>query len=208
MKLLIFGATGETGRRLVEQGLGEGHHITVFVRNPAALNIKHDNLVVVKGELSDRQTMATTAKGKDGVISVLGNKTSTALRQKNTVISEGLKNIIAAMKEGDASRIVFVTSFGVSKNVFLPEKLFIKVFLRNIFADIPLQEKLLRESNLQWTIVRPARLINGARTSLYRSGEDLPIGLFSKISRADVADFLLNNVQNADTIGKVIMISY
>ena len=208
MKLLIFGATGGTGRWLVEQGLAEGHQITAFVRNPASIGTESAHLAVVKGELSDREKMAEAMRDKDAVISVLGNKTSSALRHRNTVISEGLKNIIAAMKESGVSRILFVTSFGVSANIFLPEKLFIRTFLRNKFADIPLQEKLLRESGLRWTIVRPARLVDAGRTSQYRSSENFRIGLSSKISRADVADFLLKIVQDPATIGKVITISY
>ena len=205
MKLLVFGATGGTGKKLIEQGLAQGHRITAYVRNPKAIS-ECQNLTVVKGELFDHKAIKEAMEGQDAVISVLGNKTSRALWRKNTVISEGLINIIRAMEESGVSRIVFVTSFGVGKKIFLPEKLFIKIALRNIFADIPKQEALLRNSALEWTVVRPARLVNGPRTGRYRAGEDLYIGLSSKISRADVADFLLKTVRSRDTAGKIITV--
>lgn len=207
MKLLIFGATGGTGRQLVEQGIAQGHRVTAFARNPGAMPAHDKNLFIVKGDLSDYGTLRKAVDGQDAVISVLGNKTSAAIWRSSTAISEGLAKIIRAMQERAVPRIVFVTSFGVNARIFRPEKLFIKFFLRNIFADIPRQETLLRNSALQWTIVRPARLVDGPRTGRYQAGEDLPIGLFSKISRADVADFLLKVVHAKEASGKIITIS-
>lgn len=208
MRILLFGATGKTGRQVLMQGLRLGHHITAFARNPAALSIKDKQLTVVRGNILELQEVKDAAKGHDVVISVLGNKTSNAFWHSNTTISDGLRNIIQAMIVHKVKRLLFVSSFGVSNTIFLPEKLFIRVVLKNIFADIPKQEKMIVDSGLNYTIVRPTRLIDAARTGEYKAGVDLPIGLFSKISRSDVADFLLKNIENKKVAQKIITLSY
>ena len=131
MRILIFGASGGTGQELLLQGLSDGQNITAFVRNPEAISIKnaikHDRLTLFQGDVLNASQVAEAIKGQDAVISVLGNKTSTAIRKSSTSISEGLQNIISAMKDVGIKRLVFVTSFGVSDNIFWLEKLFIKM---------------------------------------------------------------------------------
>ena len=208
MRILLFGATGGTGREIIAAGLEQGHYITAFVRNASGLGVKNEKLSIIEGNILDAKSVDKAVRGQDAVISVLGNKTRNAFWKSNTVISSGVKNIINSMEKNKISRLLFVTSFGVSDNIFLPEKLFIKIVLRNIFADIPTQEKLIRESALAWTIVRPARLINGPRTGKYKVSENLPINPLSKISRTDVADFLLSNLTSESSVGKTLIISY
>lgn len=207
MKLLIFGATGKTGTQLLEQGLAQGHHITAFVRDPAKIHIHHTNLSVVKGDIDNYQNIKDAVAGQDAVISVLGNKTGDALWKSNTVISQALLKIISAMEEQKVSRIIFVTSFGVGSNIQFLEKLFIKIFLWNLFADIPRQESSLQKSGLQWTIVRPARLVDGPKAPRYWFREDLPIAPFSKISRADVADLIFKCLADPKTIKKILTVA-
>jgi len=204
MRIIIFGASGGTGRELVKQGLSLGHIIAAFVRNPNSLEVKDEKLTIFQGDVLNAEQVSRAVEGQDVVISVLGNKTSKAIRKSNTVISEGLQNIIAAMDRNNLKRLLFVTSFGVSENVFLPEKLFIKIFLKNIFADIPKQERLIQASGLDWTIVRPARLVNTPKTANYNAGDNLRFGIFSKISRTDVADFLLKSVDKREYFRKII----
>ena len=208
MNILLFGATGGTGRQVISQGIEAGHLITAFVRNPKSLQIKSKRLTVVTGNILSAKDVEEAAKGQDVVISTLGNKTSHALWETNHTISDGVKNIISAMKKEKVKRLLFVASFGVNEKIFLPEKLFIRVILKNIFADIPLQEQRIRGSGLEWTLVHPARLTNISRIGRYYAQEDLPIGIFSQISRAGVADFLLNNISNRSVIGKTITLSY
>jgi putative NADH-flavin reductase len=208
MKILIFGATGGTGRLLVEQALSLGHLVTAFVRNPAALTSRNKNLNVLVGDVLNQKDVEKAVKNQDVVISALGNKTSNAIWKSNTIISDGVRNIISAMQKEKVKRFLFIASFGVNKNIFFPEKLFIRIILRNIFADIPKQEKLIKESGLDWTIVHPARLVNTPWTGKYKMGEDLSIGLSSKIARADVADFLLKTINSKTSINKTVTISY
>lgn len=208
MEILIFGANGGTGKLLVKEGLAQGHHITAFVRNPNSLTIKAKNLSVFKGDVLNPKEVESAIKGQEVVISALGSKASDVMWKPNTVISDGVKNIVRSMKHEKARRLLFIASFGLNKNIFLPEKIFFRIILKNVFADIPNQERLIKESGLDWTIVHPAPLINAPKTGVYNQGEDLPIGLFSKISRADVADFILKNINTANLIGKAVTISY
>lgn len=204
MHILIFGATGGTGKQLVLQGLAQGHGITAFVRNPSLLQIQHTHLRVVKGSIVADSDLDSAMKGQNAVISALGNKTKKVLLKSNTTISEGLKRILEAMERNKVKRLVFLSSFGVSEHIFLPEKLFIRIVLKNIFADIPLQEKLIKESDREWTIIRPARLTNGVKSGNYTIGEDVPIGPFSHISRSDVASFLLTCIDASEYNRKII----
>ena len=160
-----------------------------------------------KGDLSDGNSIANALNGVDAVISVLGNDTRKALFKPSHIISHSLPNIISAMQQGGVERLVFVTSFGVSANMFWLEKLLLKTLLGNLFADLPLQETLIKESGLNWTIVRPARLTNGPKTGEYRSG-DIYIHPFTSISRVDVAAFLLEEVVSSEYQKKVVTISY
>src|SRR5579859_4945028 len=145
MNILIFGSSVGTGRQLVEQGLAQGHHITAFVRNPGSLTIKDKNLVVVVGDALNPKDVEKAVKRQEVVICALGNKTTNAIWKPNTIISDAVKNIISGMVEEKVKRLLFIASFGVNENIFLPEKLFIRIVLKNIFADIPKQEKLIKE---------------------------------------------------------------
>jgi len=208
MRILIFGATGATGRYLVSQGLEQGCQVIAFVRNLAALTTKHPDLTIVKGGLSDHNGITHALNGVNAVISVLGNKTRKALFKPSNVISQNLPNIISAMQKGRVERLLFVSSFGINARIFWAEKLLLRTLLRNLFADLPVQEKLIKESGLNWTIVRPARLTNGPKTGECRSGEDIYIHPFTSISRADVADFLLKQAVSPEYQRKVVTISY
>lgn len=208
MRILIFGVTGGTGSKLISQCLEQGEQVTAFARNPGTIATKHPNLTIVKGDLSDKNSINTALNGVNAVISVLGNKTRKALFKPINVISQSLPNIISAMQQSRVARLVFVSSFAVNAKIFWPEKLLLRTLLRNLFIDLPVQEQLIKESGLNWTIVRPARLTNGPQTREYRSGENIYIHPFTSISRADVADFLLKEAVSSEYQRKVVTISY
>jgi putative NADH-flavin reductase len=207
MRLLIFGATGGTGRNLVSQGLEQGCQVTAFVRDPARLTTKHPNLTILKGRLSDRNSITNALNEVNAVISVLGNETRKALFKPSNIISQSLPNIISAMQQGGVERLLFVSSFALNAKMFWPEKLMFRTLLRNLFTDLPAQERLIKESGLNWTIVRPARLTNGPKTGEWRSG-DIYIHPFTSISRADVAAFLLKEAVSSEYQRQVVTISY
>jgi putative NADH-flavin reductase len=208
MRVLIFGATGRTGRCLVSQGLEQGRQVTALVRNPGTLASENSALTIVKGGLSDRNSIASALNGANAAISVLGNNTSKALFKPITVISRSLPTIISAMRQSRVDRLLFLTSFGINSEMFWLEKMLLRTAFRNLFADLPAQEKLIQESGLNWTIVRPARLTNGPKTGVYRCGEHIYIHPFTSISRADVADFLWKEAVSPEHQRKVVTISY
>src|SRR5258708_36973253 len=108
MNILIFGATGGTGQQLVEQGLSQGFKVTAFVRNPASLTIKDKNLILFKGDILNSNNVEDAFKGKDVVLNALGNKTSDAIWNSNTIISDGFRNIISRMLKRRVKRLLFI----------------------------------------------------------------------------------------------------
>lgn len=210
MNVVVFGATGGTGRALVKQALGHAHTVRAFVRNPDRLKVIHHRLEVVRGDITDRKAVAAAIAGQDAVLSALGVND----RKPNTVLSDGVQNILAAMKKQKVRRLLFVSSLGVGDSkgqlgavynwVVLP------TLLKNIFADKEKAEELIRESKMiDWTIVRPGRLTNGRLTAKYQAGPDAgKKRWFPKVSRADVADYMLHVLERGEAIGETPGISY
>lgn len=207
MKIVVFGATGGTGKQLVQQALGQKHEVTAFVRNPAKLDIKHENLRVFQGNILDKSDLEKAMMGKDAVLSTLGAR---SILKKTSVISEGTKNIIAAMKKHKVKRLIFESAFGVGESRSKAGLLgkVDNIVLKNIFADKVKQEEYIRKSGLDWVIVRPAILTNGPKKGTYRTGEDIKIRFFATISRADVSDFMLKQLSQDDYIRKTPTICY
>ena len=212
MNLLIFGATGGTGRAIVAQALEQGHRVTAFARNPDAIKTEHENLIVVQGDILDYASVERAVKGQDAVLSALGAK---AIR-RNTNISDGTRNIIKAMEKYEVKRFVFVSSISIGdskpqqRQLGLPYKTIIIPLLgQNMFQDKEIQERYIMQSRLDWVIVRPAVLTNGPRAGVYRSGFSVTdTSIRAKISRADVADFMLKQLTDDTYVHKTPSLSY
>jgi len=212
MNLLIFGATGGTGRAIVAQALEQGHRVTAFARNPDAIKIEHENLIVVQGDILDYASVERAVKGQDAVLSALGTR---AIR-RNTTISDGARNIIKAMEKYEVKRFVFVSSISIGDSKpqqrqfgLLYKIIIFPLLLRNMFQDKEIQERYIRQSTLDWVIVRPAVLTNGPRTGVYRSEfSATDKSIKAKISRADVADFMLKQLTDDTYVHKTPSLSY
>lgn len=188
MRLTIFGATGPMGLRLLERTIAQGHGVTAFVRDPSKLKARHERLALARGDAFASADVEGAVAGAEAVISVLGGKPSNPLRPSRSgdphgPASAGARNIVAAMKKHDVGRLVCQTAWGVGEskeepgpagsffmNVLMP------LFLRDDYADKEAGERIVRESGLDWTIVRPMILTNGAWTNRYRAAEDLKPG--------------------------------
>ena len=195
MQVVVFGATGGTGRELVTQALGHGHSVRAFVRNPVRLK-PHHRLEVVTGDVRDAKGVAAAVAGQDAVLSALGMYE----RKPNTLLSDATRTIVGAMEAEVVRRLLFVSSLGVGETKGqlgpLYNHILLPLLLKEIFADKETAETVVRESDLDWTIVRPARLTNARLTGTYRAGPDAAQGLwFPRIARADVADFMLNSME-------------
>lgn len=209
MKLIIFGATQGIGYHFLEQALAEGHRVTAVARNPAKLNIRHDNLQIVQGDVMDLDSLKRAIPGHEAVVSAIGAPASS----KDKVRSDGTRNIIRAMEAAGIKRFISVSTIGVGDSrvmlSFLYKYILVPLFLRRVFADHVLQESYIRESRLDWTIVRPGALTDDALTGIYKYG--FPVtekGLKLKISRADVADFILKQLSDKTYIHKTPGLSY
>ena len=208
MQILVVGATGGTGQQAVEQALQRGYFVTAFVRDPTKLSIKHPNLTILTGDVLKPNTLIHAVRRQDAVFCALGSRPG----QHDEAVADGTRNLITAMRQVGLRRLLVVSSLGVGtsyEEASLPSKLFIKTFLSGVVAEKEKQEKAIRQSNLDWVIVRPTRLTNGPATGQYRLGEHLPFTLFSipKISRADVAAFLLDQLDKDQYLGKAVTIT-
>lgn len=207
MKRIIFGSTGSIGRQLVRQGLEQGYLVTAYARDPSKLDIRHDNMKVVQGDAMDLSSVEKAVQGQDAVLCSLG------AGAKGTVRSRGTKNIIRAMEKVGIRRFVCQSSLGVGDswgnlNFFWKYVMF-RGFLRQAYADHVSQEDHVRQSGLDWTIVRSAAFTDGNRTGEYRHGfpgNDKTTKL--KVSRDDVAEFMLKQLTHEEYLRKTPGLSY
>ena len=186
-KVVIFGATGGTGKQLVSQALELGYQVTAFVRDPDKLEIKDENLIVITGDVLKKTDVDKAVTAQDAVFSALGVRPG-----NQPICTRGIKTIIASMKKKKVNRLIVVSAYGVrdTKQNFYPKLLWL--LLKSLMQDKEDMEEALESSHLNWTAVRPTILTSGPQTSSYQPGKDLNVGFMPKISRADVADFMLN----------------
>jgi len=206
MNLAIFGATGNTGIELVLQALEQGHAVTAFVRDPTRLAAENDGLTFVSGDVFDQTSVDQAVNGQDAVICALGSGNDL---KKTTVRTSGTIHIINAMKKYNVRRLLVVTAMGVGdswQSLSLLNKLFFATLLHSSRSDHETQEAAVKESELDWTIIRPSGLTDTPRTGVYNVGEYI-LAKTSRIARADVADLILKELEQNSQIGKAITIT-
>ena len=221
MKLAIFAATGGIGRQVLEQAVAAGHDVTAVVRNPKKLS---SAVRVARADLAspDPAVLESAVRGADAVISALGPVSTS----ETGVAWQGTQAIVQAMRATGVRRIIVVSAAPIStvpspgrptppkhdpgdgffmRHVFSP---LIKAVLRKHYADLARMEDVLRDSGLDWTVVRPPRLTDQALTGTYRTatGQNLRRGVL--ISRADVADLMLRVLKQPQTVRQAIGIAY
>ena len=191
MRLTVFGATGASGRQIVEQALGAGHEVVAFARNPPALKIRHPQLKVMQGDAQDAVRVSQAIAGQDAILSAIGINR----RSGTTICTDSTLNIIQGMKEHGVRRLIILSAYGAgeTKDTARYSKV-LRFFIGKRVEDKDRQEELVRASDLDWVLVRPPLLTNGKQRGIYRVGFDIPIKLFSSVSRADVAAFMLRQL--------------
>jgi putative NADH-flavin reductase len=225
MKLTIFAATGGIGRQILEQAVDAGHDVTAVVRHPQKLPDELSSQIrVVSADLAapDPATLTSAVQGADGVLSGLGPRS----KAETGIAARGTQAIVAAMKAAGARRIVVVSAAPIGTvpspgrpnppkhdpgDGFIMQHLLnplVKTALRKNYADLAQMEDILRDSDLDWTAVRPPRLTDKPLTGTYRTahGQNLRRGLV--ISRADVAHYMLRAVGQPETIRQAIGVAY
>ncbi|MHA1188878.1 MAG: NAD(P)-dependent oxidoreductase [Alphaproteobacteria bacterium] len=208
MKVIIFGATGTVGKLAVQRMLDEGHTVTAFARHPETLAITDQNLAALAGDARDGLAVAAAIEGHDAVVITLGSGKS----RKSSIRSVGTGNVIAGMRQHGVERLICQSTLGAHDSWgnlnFFWKRIMLGFLLRPIFLDHELQEDLVRESGLDWTLVRPGAFTDGPATGRYQEAFQSSLrGLKLKISRADVADFLTGQLSDRQYLRHAVGIS-
>lgn len=209
-RIIIFGSTGTIGQHLTKQALQTKNQVTAFCRNQSKLEIsQHPNLTVVEGDVFNTAQVEDALKNQDIVIIALGSGKS----RTSIVRSEGTKNIIAGMKKQNIKRLICQTTLGTGSSNgnlnFFWKRIMFGWLLKPVFLDHELQEEYVKNSGLNWTIVRPAAFTDEERTGNYKHGfSPSDRNLKLKISRADVADFILKQTSSEKYLFKTPGLSY
>jgi len=210
MKILLIGATGGTGKEILSQALAQGHNVTALVRNLATMTTQNDKLTTVQGDILDAASVEKAMAGQEAVISALGLPISIS-RKPTTIYSDGTRNLVAAMDKQGVHRLVCITGVGSGNSRghggFFYDNIFQPLLLSGGYDDKTRQEEIIKQSDLDWVIVRPGILSNGAAKGKYRvmlDGNYVTKG----IARADVAAFVLAQLSSDTYLKKTPGISY
>ena len=200
MDITLLGATGATGQQILDRALNAGHHVTALVRDPARLLQRHEHLTVVTGDATSADDLTGALTGNQVVISALG----ASRNSPKGLFTHTAAALISAAEKTGAKRLIWQASFGVgdtAKHLALPlAALLTLINLGNgIFKDKDEAESAIRASDLDWTIAYTLALTNGPYTGTY-TARDIPTHgrIGGKISRADVADFMLRQADGTE----------
>ncbi|SNT61187.1 Putative NADH-flavin reductase [Asanoa hainanensis] len=212
MKITVLGATGGTGQHVVRRALDAGHHVTAVVRDPARLPVGADpRLDVVIADAFDPDEIAAAVSGRDAVVDALGPRP----KAEATVCSRGAAAVVAAMTANNpTARLLVVTGSGHVRDAgdgpftrYLFKPLIGSTLLKKQFDDFARTERLVFDSELRWTVLRPPQLTDGGRKP-YRTAVDRNVRGGLKLSRADLADAIMAALDDPATVGRVVGLGY
>ncbi|MEV7681707.1 NAD(P)H-binding protein [Streptomyces sp. NPDC088341] len=210
MKLAVLGATGGVGRQIVTHALADGHTVTAAVRDPSRLNPTHENLTVLQADALDPASLIKVVDGTDAVLSGMGQL---GRHDPLKPASSSARAAVEAMTATGVRRVVVVSAAPLNRagtgQAWLTRRVLTPVLwaaLKELYTDLEVMERLLRESDLEWTSVRPPRLTNAAGKGTYRHQVGTgPAG--STIARADVARAMLDFVTLPETVRHAVGVS-
>ncbi|MFD8587990.1 SDR family oxidoreductase [Streptomyces sp. NPDC059637] len=213
MELTVLGATGGTGRQVVRQALDAGHRVTAVVRDPARLPVEHPSLEVLVADVTDPHGLRPALEGRDAVVSALGAHSNRQAREG--FVATATRAVLKAMEAAGVRRLAVVSAAPVGpapqgeglllRAVVTP---LVRVVFRDVYADLAAMERELGSSGaVDWTVLRPPRLVDKPLTGNYRTGPGtLPGG--HSVSRADLAHALLAVLDDPATVGKTVGVAY
>lgn len=203
MKLAIIGASRGIGRKCVDEALERGHQVRALARS--GLDLEAERLEVMEGDATNEIDVLNAVDGCDAVILTLGVPRDARVLRKTTLFSDATRVLIAQMEKAGVKRLLTVTGFGAgdsAEKLSTPERLTQKAFLGRAYADKDLQEQLIRDSDLDWTIARPGILSDNRKSGAYKVLTEKAEWRNGLISRADVADFLVTAAESVEMVGK------
>ncbi|MDE2669272.1 MAG: SDR family oxidoreductase [Chloroflexota bacterium] len=202
MKLIVFGATGGVGQHVWKRGMEQGREVTAFTRSPGKID-PGSGVRIAQGDVMDGDAVAGAVAGHDAAIVALG---ANGLRDKTT-LTTGTRNVVSGMARHGVSRLVVLSAAGVGESwgqVPLLARVAFWTFLRTILAEHAAQEAFVRESSLDWTIVRAAILNDDPASGRVIATNEGKVG---RISRADLAEFLVTEASAGAYSGQAISVT-
>ncbi len=207
MKIAIIGATRGIGLAMAKAALADGHEVTALARMPGRMPISHARLRIVAGDALEPDAIVKVVEGQDVVCDCVG---TTNVTQTITMFSRCAENLSKALKPEQL--LIVVTGIGAGDSRghggFLYDYLFMPIVLRRMYVDKDRQERIIMRNVARWIIVRPGFLNNGPRRGSYRALTDLRGIHGGRISRADVADFMLSQAKSPQFIGQTPLLIY
>ena len=204
--ILIIGASRGIGLETVRRALDQGYRVRAFARSASQIPITHAELTKVNGDALRTEDVTAAVKGADAVIQTLGARASLAMVTSHTrLFSDAARILIESMESAGVKRLICVTGFGAGdsrEHMSRLQRLPFELLLGRVYADKAVQEMMIRRSALSWVIARPGILTNGPRTGRYKILEKPADWRNGTISRADVADFLVKQVEDDAYLGK------
>lgn len=207
MKVTVFGATGRTGRWILEHLLADGHDVTAYVRNPDKIDRQHERLTVIAGDMDNAPAIAAAVAGSEAVISALGPVSNTPDRP----LTRGMGHIGSAMQEHGVRRLIAATGAGVADPNDRPQLIgrlmgvALRLFARHVLADSQGMVAAIRESDLDWTLARAPRLTDGESGPLKVGYAGRGPGM--QLARADFARFMVDQLTSDAWVQKAPMVS-
>ncbi|HTF17604.1 MAG TPA: NAD(P)H-binding protein [Chryseolinea sp.] len=209
-RIVVIGANGGIGRHVVGQALKQNIQVAAVLRDPSRLTLVHQNLTVVRGDIMQPGTLDGVIQDNDIVVSAIGSNSL-----KETVLySQGVRNIITSMQRTGLRRALFISASGLEVNpthtwlIRFATRQILQRILRHMYADLERMEQVIKESNIDWTIVRPPRLVDEPETGIYRVSINKVLDNPMTISRADVSNYILGHLTDAETAKATVEIAY
>jgi len=209
MKILVFGASRGVGIQVVEQALQAGHSVTAFMRTQPTFGLQHPNLTVFQGDSMDMAAVEEAIAGQNAVIAALGPTRPPV----PGMMEISAKNIVAGMVKHSVRRLLSTTGAGVRQPEDRPKLadhvigFLLRLMVKDVVLDSAANVKVIQNSDLEWTIARFPRLLDGEHTGKYRVGY-VSKDSSAQFSRADAADFLLKELNEKKWVRKLPLVSY
>ena len=200
MKLFVIGATGRTGREIVQQALARGHHVTAFVRSPESMTLKNDRLTVLTGDAMDENQLFEAMQNHDAVLSALGPR---KVFKPSSLLHDSALATTRAMKRAGVKRLLVLSAAAHFPGI--PNRI-VSFVLRSHMRDSRAMEEIVQASGLDWTIARPPRLTEEDSTS-YRRREGAAPKMGFTLARKAVAAFMLDAIEQQKHFHKIVGIA-
>lgn len=205
VKLLVVGATGDLGRATIDEALTRGHEVTAFVRDASGADLG-EAVSTIEGDVLEPGTIGPAVRGKDAVLCALGTPSP---RKAVTLLEDGTRNLVAAMEQEQVGRLVCVTLLGLGESRANASLFYGNMILRVLAPMVPdkeNQERVVRESGLEWVLVRPPRFVGekpGAKPRVIRAGESGRVG---SVRRKDLARVVVDAAEQDEYVGQAIAV--